>query len=191
MSFQLKQIEPAWNRLNAVRRERDAISEDLDQYIEDKNALLLNSTNDITLLNQGKKQWQQYRANESVLYALFSWLPVVRTKRHYQMNFFLEETFGAKMVEFKGSLPEDIDAFIEGLISQASKEQVGYQKEIELAQDISRRESEASQRWRELTYSLGHSDADEVTLSKADELADTGIRFLRSYWQPITGKAAG
>ena len=188
MSFQLKQIEPAWNRLNAVRRERDAISEDLDQYIEDKNALLLNSTNDITLLNQGKKQWQQYRANESVLYALFSWLPVVRTKRHYQMNFFLEETFGAKMVEFKGSLPEDIDAFIEGLISQASKEQVGYQKEIELAQDISRRESEASQRWRELTYSLGHSDADEVTLSKADELADTGIRFpafllATHYWE--------
>lgn len=188
MSHQLKQIEPAWNRLNAVRRERDAISEDLGQYIQDKNALLLNSTNEIELLNQGKKQWQQYRANESVVYTLFSWLPVVRTKRHYQMNLFLDETFGVKMVAFKGALPEDIDAFIEGLISHASKEQAGFQQEIELALDVSRRENEASQCWRELTYSLGQTDEDELTLSRADELADTGIRFpafllATHYWE--------
>ncbi|HCP26779.1 MAG TPA: DNA helicase [Pantoea ananatis] len=188
MTAQLKQIELAWNRLNAVRRERDAISEDLGQYIQDKNDLLLNSTNEVALLNQGKKRWQQYRANESVIYALFSWLPVVRTKRHYQMNLFLDEAFGAKMTAFKGSLPVDIDAFIEGLISQSSKEQSGFQKEIELALDVFRRENEASQRWSELTYSLGHTDSDEVTLSRADELADTGIRFpafllSTHYWE--------
>lgn len=33
---QLKQIELAWDRLSCIRQERNAISEDLDQYIQDK-----------------------------------------------------------------------------------------------------------------------------------------------------------
>ncbi|KHN56834.1 DNA helicase [Dickeya fangzhongdai] len=185
---QLRQIEPAWERLNCIRQERCTISEDLDQYIQDKSTLLLNSTNKISLLIQGKKQWHQYRANESIAYAFFSWIPVVRTKRHYQMNLFLDATFGTKMASFQDTLPEGVDAYIDGLIAQEQKDQAEYQQQIDLAQDVSRRESEAAQRWRELTQSLGHTGEEELSLAGADELADTQIRFptfllATHYWE--------
>ena len=142
-SAQLKQIELAWENLNRIRQERSAICEDLDQYIQNKSTLLLDSTNEIASLTQGKKQWQQYRAGESMVYAFFSWLPAVRTKRHYQINLFLDETFGTRMAVFRGTAPEAIDAYIDDLIAQAKTEQDRYQQQIVLAQDVSRRESEA------------------------------------------------
>jgi len=188
LSAELEQIEPAWDNLNAIRQERCAISDDLEQYIQAKRTLLLNSTNEISLLTQGKKQWEQYRAGESIMFALFSWLPAVRTKRHYQMKLFLEATFGERMTAFQGTLPDGIDAFIEGLIAEALKEQAEYQQQIGLAEDISQRESEAAIRWREITHSLGSPGETELSLNEADQLADTRLRFpafllATHYWE--------
>lgn len=188
LSAELEQIEPAWDDLNAIRQERHAISDDLEQYIQDKRTLLLTSTNEISLLMQGKKQWEQYRAGESIMFALFSWLPAVRTKRHYQMKLFLEATFGERMTAFQGSQPDGIDAFIDGLIEQAHKEQAGYQQQIDLAEDISRRESEAAIRWLDIIHSLGNPGETELSLHEADELADTQLRFpafllATHYWE--------
>ncbi|CNK97020.1 AAA domain-containing protein [Yersinia alsatica] len=187
-SEQLKQINPAWDSLNRIREERTAISEDLDQYVQDKNTLLLGSTNEIAFLNQGKKQWQQYRADESMVYAFFSWLPAVRTKRHYKINLFLDEMFGARMAAFRGTAPEGIDAYIDDLVAQVKTEQDGYQQQIDLAQDVSRRESKATRYWHELTQSLGHTSEEELSLAGADELADMKIRFpafqlATHYWE--------
>lgn len=184
----LEQIEPAWGRLNAIRQERRAISDDLEQYLQDKRTLLLNSTNEILLLTQGKKQWQQYRAGESIMFALFSWLPAVRTKRQYQINLFLESTLGARMAAFQGSLPDGVDAFIDGLIAHALKEQAVYQQQIKLAEEISRREGKAALCWREITHSLGYAGEPELSLNEADELADTQLRFpafllATHYWE--------
>ncbi|WP_413731466.1 AAA domain-containing protein [Sodalis sp. RH20] len=187
-SAQLKQIDSAWYSLSRIRQERSAISEDLDQYIQDKSTLLLDRTNEIALLTLGKKQWQQYRAGESMMYAFFSWIPAVRTKRHYQINLFLDTTFGTRMAGFQGIAPEGIDAYIDGLIAQTQKEQGEYQQQIDLAQDVSRRESAAVKHWRQLTGALGHSGEEELGLAGADELADTQIRFpafllATHYWE--------
>ncbi len=187
-SAQLKQIETAWHSLNRIQQERNAISEDLDQYIQDKSRLLLDSTNEIALLTQGKKQWQQYRVGESMVYAFLFWIPAVRIKRHYQINLFLDATFGTRMAAFQGTAPEGIDTYIDGLIAQVKKEQGGYQQQIALAQDVSRRENEAVRRWHDLTRSLGHTGEDELDLAGADELADKQIRFpvfllATHYWE--------
>jgi len=188
LSAELEQIEPAWDNLNAIRRERRAISDDFEQYIQDKSTLLFNSKNEISLLTQGKKQWEQYRAGESIMFALFSWLPAVRTKRHYLMKLFLEAALGERMTAFLGSLPDGIDSCIDGLIAQALKEQAEYQQQIDLAEDIFRRESEAAIRWREITHSLGNPGEAELSLREADELADTQLRFpafllATHYWE--------
>ena len=185
---QLKQIEPAWNSLNRIRQERKAISEDLDQYIQDKSSLLLENTNEIAFLTLGKKQWQQYRADESMVYAFFSWIPAVRTKRYYKINLFLDATFGTRMAAFHGEVPENVDAYIDCLIIQAQKEQGEYQLQIDLAQDVSRRESEAARCWHDLNQSLGHVGEEELSLVVADALADTQIRFpafllATHYWE--------
>lgn len=187
-SAQLKQIEPAWDLLNRIRQERSAISEDINQYIQDKSTLLLGSTNEIAQLIQGKKQWQQYRASEPMVYTFFSWIPALRTKRHYQINLFLDATFGARMAAFQNIAPEGIDVYIDGLIADRQKEQVEYQQCIDLAHDVSRRECEAVQHWQDLSRSLGHTGEDELSLIGADELADTAIRFpafllATHYWE--------
>ncbi|UHM91689.1 AAA domain-containing protein [Rahnella victoriana] len=187
-SAQLNDIETAWECLNLIRQERNAISEDLDQYIQNKSTSLLDSTNEIAFLNQGKKQWQQYRSGESIVYAIFSLIPAVRTKRHYQINLFLDETFGTRMAAFQGTVPEGIDAYIDDIIALAQTEQNRYQQQIDLAQDVSRRESEATRYWHELTQSLGHTSEEELSLAGADELADMKIRFpafllATHYWE--------
>ena len=188
LDIQLKQIEPAWDRLKSIREERYAISENLEQYIKDKNTLLLACTDEISVLNQGVKGWQQYRANESMVYAFLSWIPFIRAKRHYQMRIFLDATFGSKVTAFQGVLPDDIDVFIDNVIAQALKNQAGYQQQIDLAHDILRRESEALQHWRDVTLTLGHAGADEISIEQADELADTQLRFpafllATHYWE--------
>ncbi|HAL9647204.1 TPA: DNA helicase [Escherichia coli] len=186
--MQLQQIEPAWRRLNDIRHEQRVISENLDQYLQDKNTLLLNIGNEISLLARGKKQWQQYRADESLMYAFLSWLPAVRAKRHYQINLFLDSTFGARMTAFQGNCSEDIDKFIDSLIAKAQQEQAACQQNINFAQDIARSEMEAAKQWRGLTYALGYRGDDELNLAGADELADTQIRFpafllATHYWE--------
>lgn len=185
---QLTHLEKAWDNLNHIRQERLAISEDLAQYIQDKSALLLNSTNDITQLTQGKKQWQQYRANESMVYAFFSWFPAIRTKRLYQISLFLDDTFGSKLAAYQGIVPEGVDAYIESLIAQEQKKQSDYQQHINRAQDVSQRESEAVRHWHDLTRSLGYTGEEELSFAGADELADTQIRFpafllATHYWE--------
>jgi len=185
---QLKQIEPAWESLNRIRQERSAMSENLEQYVQDKSTLLLDTTKEIALLTQSKRQWQQYRADEPIMYAFFSWIPAIRTKRHYQINLFLDVTFGTRMAAFKGIAPEGVDAYIDGLIVQAQKEQGEYQQCIDLAQDVARRESEAVHHWHILAQSLGHTGEEELSLAGVDELADTAVRFpafllATHYWE--------
>lgn len=187
-SEQLKQIKQAWDNLNRIREERNVISEDLDQYIQNKSTLLLGSTNEVAFLNQSKKQWQQYRAGEPMVYTFFSWIPAIRTKRHYQMNLFLDDTFGTRISLFRGTVPEGVDAYIDDLVVQAQTELDGYQQQIDLAQDVSRRESEATRYWHELAQSLGHTSEEELNLAGADELADMKIRFpafllATHYWE--------
>lgn len=187
-AMQLKKIEPAWEKLNGIRQERNAIGNDLEEYIQQKSALVQGCLDEIALLNQGKKQWQQYRAGESMVYVFFSWLSPVQTKRLYQMNLFLDETFGSRMAGFQGQIPEGIEGFIAGLIAQAEKAQGEYQQQIDLAEAIRQRESEALGDWQDLVRSLGHSGEEELSLADADDLADTHIRFpafllATHYWE--------
>lgn len=187
-SVRLKQIEDAWECLRRVRQERDAISVDLESYIQEKSQLLLDSDNDIEVLNQGKKRWQHYRAHESLIFTLFFWIPAIRMKRSYQISLVLDEAFGNRMADFQGRVPEDIDAFIGSNLAKAQLEKEGYQQQLEHAQDISQREREATEYWYQMTQSLGHSSEEELSLAGADELADTQIRFpaflvASHYWE--------
>lgn len=188
LSTQLKKIELVWGQLNTIRQERCSISENIIQYIKNKDTLRLSSKNEVSLLTQKKRQWQEYRANESMLYSLFSWIPAVRNKRHYKINLFLDATFGVRMAVYQGCLPDDIDGFVDCLITQALKEQDEYQHQIDLAQDVCRRENEVAIYWRELNRLLGYTGEDELNLTNADELADTQIRFpafllASHYWE--------
>lgn len=184
----LEQLEQAWEALTLVREERRAISGDLNSYIQQKNALLLGCNNELTHLTEGKKQWQHYRANESMVYAFFSWLPAVRNKRRYQIDLLLDNTFGSRMNAFEGLVPEDVDAYVDGLISQTQNAQRDLQQQIELAQDVAHRERKAAELWHALTKTLGYEGDVELSFAQADQRADTQIRFpafllATHYWE--------
>lgn len=185
---QLRYIEQTWHNLSLIRQQRNAISEDIEKYIQSNDALLNNCAKDIAHLSQGKTQWQQYCADESFIYAIFSWIPAVRTKRQYQRKLFLNATFGDNAAAFQGTEPESIDKHIDGLIDQAQKEHDGYQKLIKIAQDVCRREREALLQWHHVALGFGYTGEKEMSFAEADQFADTEIRFpafllATHYWE--------
>ncbi|CAK9883839.1 MAG: hypothetical protein XXXJIFNMEKO3_00213 [Candidatus Erwinia impunctatus] len=185
---QLEQIEQVWGNLQACRQQSAAISDDLEQYIGDKTALLLNSTQEVAQVTQGKKQWRKYRASESIMYTLISWIPAVRARRRYQMTVSLEETFPSQIASFTGVMPEEVDSWIEKCIDQAEKKQQDYQQQVAVAQTQLQQESEALQLWRNVIAILGHTGPRDADVARADELADTTLRFqafllATHYWE--------
>ncbi|HDW0497444.1 TPA: DNA2/NAM7 family helicase, partial [Escherichia coli] len=140
------------------------------------------------LLKSAKTEWKKYRAGESLIYSLFSWLPAVRNKRQYQIQLFLEDKLGALIAGNQWSDPETIERNIDGLLNSAEREQTTYRKQIDSAHEIVLKEQQAVQEWQRLTLDLGYEGDEELSFSQADELADTQIRFpafllTTHYWE--------
>lgn len=135
-----------------------------------------------------KTEWKKYRAGESLIYSLFSWLPAVRSKRQYQIQLFLEDKLGALIAGNQWSDPETIERNIDGLLNSAEREQTTYRQQIDSAHEIVLKEQQAVQEWQRLAFDLGYEGDEELSFSQADELADTQIRFpafllTTHYWE--------
>ncbi|HFS3678642.1 TPA: AAA domain-containing protein, partial [Escherichia coli] len=131
---------------------------------------------------------KKYRAGESLIYSLFSWLPAVRNKRQNQIQLFLEDKLGALIAGNQWSDPETIERNIDGLLNSAECEQTTYRKQIDSAHEIVLKEQQAVQEWQRLTLDLGYEGDEELSFSQADELADTQIRYpafllTTHYWE--------
>ncbi|HGX9056399.1 TPA: AAA domain-containing protein, partial [Escherichia coli] len=142
----------------------------------------------VTLLKSAKTEWKKYRAGESLIYSLFSWLPAVRSKRQYQIQLFLEDKLGALISGNQWSDPETIERNIDGLLNSAECEQTTYRQQIDSAHEIVLKEQQAVQEWQRLALDLGYEGDEELSFSQADELADTQIRFpafllTTHYWE--------
>ncbi|HAO7514306.1 TPA: DNA helicase, partial [Escherichia coli] len=140
------------------------------------------------LLKSAKTEWKKYRAGESLIYSLFSWLPAVRSKRQYQIQLFLEDKLGALIAGNQWSDPETIERNIDGLLNSAEREQTTYRQQIDSAHEIVLKEQQAVQEWQRLAFDLGYEGDEELSFSQADELADTQIRFpafllTTHYWE--------
>nr|MDN0982629.1 DNA helicase [Escherichia coli] len=152
------------------------------------NKLLSGQEQKVTLLKSAKTEWKKYRAGESLIYSLFSWLPAVRNKRQYQIQLFLEDKLGALIAGNQWSDPETIERNIDGLLNSAEREQTTYRQQIDSAHEIVLKEQQAVQEWQRLAFDLGYEGDEELSFSQADELADTQIRFpafllTTHYWE--------
>ncbi|HBA6133296.1 TPA: DNA helicase, partial [Escherichia coli] len=161
---------------------------DIEQYLDNLNKLLSGQEQKVTLLKSAKTEWKKYRAGESLIYSLFSWLPAVRSKRQYQIQLFLEDKLGALIAGNQWSDPETIERNIDGLLNSAEREQTTYRQQIDSAHEIVLKELQAVQEWQRLAFDLGYEGDEELSFSQADELADTQIRFpafllTTHYWE--------
>ncbi|EFB3795499.1 DNA helicase [Escherichia coli] len=187
-SEQLIRLNATWQTLSQVRAARELIANDIEQYLDNLNKLLSGQEQKITLLKSAKTEWKKYRAGESLIYSLFSWLPVVRSKRQYQIQLFLEDKLGALIAGNQWSDPETIERNIDGLLNSAEREQTTYRQQIDSAHEIILKEQQAVQEWQRLALNLGYEGDEELSFSQADELADTQIRFpafllTTHYWE--------
>ncbi|MEF8351209.1 AAA domain-containing protein, partial [Escherichia coli] len=170
------------------RAARELIANDIEQYLDNLNKLLSGQEQKVTLLKSAKTEWKKYRAGESLIYSLFSWLPAVRSKRQYQIQLFLEDKLGALIAGNQWSDPETIERNIDGLLNSAEREQTTYRQQIDSAHEIVLKEQQAVQEWQRLAFDLGYEGDEELSFSQADELADTQIRFpafllTTHYWE--------
>ena len=187
-SEQLIRLNATWQTLSQVRAARELIADNIEQYLDNLNKLLSGQEQKVTLLKCAKTEWKKYRAGESLIYSLFSWLPAVRNKRQYQIQLFLEDKLGALIAGNQWSDPETIERNIDGLLNSAEREQTTYRKQIDSAHEIVLKEQQAVQEWQRLTLDLGYEGDEELSFSQADELADTQIRFpafllTTHYWE--------
>ncbi|EPL1118264.1 TPA: ATP-binding protein [Citrobacter freundii] len=187
-SEQLVRLNATWQTLSQVRAARELIANDIEQYLDNLNKLLSGQEQKVTLLKSAKTEWKKYRAGESLIYSLFSWLPAVRSKRQYQIQLFLEDKLGALIAGNQWSDPETIERNIDGLLNSAEREQTTYRQQIDSAHKIVLKEQQAAQEWQRLALDLGHESDEELSFSQADELADTQIRFpafllTTHYWE--------
>ncbi|HCN1811394.1 TPA: DNA2/NAM7 family helicase, partial [Escherichia coli] len=187
-SEQLIRLNATWQTLSQVRAARELIANDIEQYLDNLNKLLSGQEQKITLLESAKTEWKKYRAGESLIYSLFSWLPAVRSKRQYQIQLFLEDKLGALIAGNQWSDPETIERNIDGLLNSAEREQTTYRQQIDSAHEIILKEQQAVQEWQRLALDLGYEGGEELSFSQADELADTQIRFpafllTTHYWE--------
>lgn len=187
-SKQLVRLNATWQTLSQVRAARELIANDIEQYLDNLNKLLSGQEQKVTQLKSAKVEWKKYRASESLIYSLFSWLPAVRSKRQYQIQLFLEDKLGALIAGNQWSDPETIERNIDGLLNSAEREQTTYRQQIDSAHEIVLKEQQAAQEWQRLALDLGHESDGELSFSQADELADTQIRFpafllTTHYWE--------
>lgn len=187
-SEQLIRLNATWQKLSQIRAARELIANDIEQYLNNLNKLLSGQEQKITLLKSAKTEWKKYRAGESLIYSLFSWLPAVRSKRQYQIQLFLEDKLGALIAGNQWSDPETIERNIDGLLNSAEREQTTYRQQIDSAHEIILKEQQAVQEWQRLALDLGYEGDEELSFSQADELADTQIRFpafllTTHYWE--------
>ncbi|HGF4530957.1 TPA: AAA domain-containing protein [Escherichia coli] len=187
-SEQLIRLNATWQTLSQIRAARELIANDIEQYLDNLNKLLSGQEQKVTLLKSAKTEWKKYRAGESLIYSLFSWLPAVRNKRQYQIQLFLEDKLGALIAGNQWSDPETIERNIDGLLNSAEREQTTYRQQIDSAHEIILKEQQAVQEWQRLALDLGYEGDEELSFSQADELADTQIRFpafllTTHYWE--------
>ncbi|OXW56606.1 AAA domain-containing protein, partial [Shigella flexneri] len=187
-SEQLIRLNATWQTLSQIRAARELIANDIEQYLDNLNKLLSGQEQKVTLLKSAKTEWKKYRAGESLIYSLFSWLPAVRNKRQYQIQLFLEDKLGALIAGNQWSDPETIERNIDGLLNSAEREQTTYRQQIDSAHEIVLKEQQAVQEWQRLAFDLGYEGDEELSFSQADELADTQIRFpafllTTHYWE--------
>lgn len=185
---QLKTLKATWQVLSLARQQRAAIADDIEQYLADKTQLLSAQADEIETLTSTKAAWHDYRAKESLIYSLFSWIPAIRSKRFYMIKQHLEPTLQRSMEGSEWADPNGIESTVKTLLDAAESAHGEYQQQINVAQQAVLEESRAAQAWRDHIRELGYTGEDEPSFAQADELADTQIRFpafllTTHYWE--------
>lgn len=186
----LASIERAWQSLSNIRQKIKQHPGESPTQIKAKYEQQLQT--DETAKNTWQnleESWQQYLANESIWYAIFSWIPPVAKKRLLKANLYLKRIWPAEQSQQQWQTVDSISRFIENKID--SMEQ-SIQKNKKVLQEVENLLSTLKKYlgdWKAALLPLGITDnAETITLAQVDSIADTKIRFkifllTTHYWE--------
>lgn len=182
-------IEAAWHRWVEAREQvQDELGDDPRARLESRRQLVISLEVEQHASAVLAEQWDEYRGGESIVLALFAWLPAVAEKRLLLARQWLRRFWPEENPDQWQGLPE-IDIAIKERVRQASdclKEQ-----NRRLAQGKRALESEqlAESAWKAALAVLGvEDDGKELSLDEVDTLADTLLRcrifsLATHYWE--------
>jgi hypothetical protein len=105
---------------------------------------LLDSKNEIAFLNQGKNNGSNIVRVSRLCMRSSPGFPQSVLSATTRLTSSWTRRLAQEWPRSRVPQPEGIDAYIDGLVAQVQTERDGYQQQIDLAQDVSRRESEAT-----------------------------------------------
>ncbi|MBS9443785.1 DNA helicase [Photorhabdus heterorhabditis] len=185
----LSTLQQSWQKLCQIREKvSQVIGIDPESYIEKKTVIISLLRKHINALKAISDRWLEYRANEPLLYSLFSWFSVVKSKRNFRIQLLLKKLWPEEISQPKWTDINEITKLIDDIITQKQKECNEHQCQLDTAQHIIELEKQAAQDWRKATQVLDYIGDTEPDFSYADELADTQIRFTiflltTHYWE--------
>ena len=122
-------------------------------------------------------QWQEFQANESLVLALFSFLPPVARKRRLQRQLFINRTFNAALLEqISKNSQQDLEQALQEQVATYQQSLTNKQSLLVRSQNMMNEKSEAEQEWQIQVQRIA-PDIESTCISDVDNILDTRLRF--------------
>ncbi|CAG9229828.1 DNA helicase [Paraburkholderia caribensis] len=152
------------------------------QYASAQKAVVLN-------WKAVKDGWESYRANESFLYAFFSWLPPVATKRFRQARERLKTLVTNEPYESLGGTLEAIEKSIGCRLETSIRTCEDAERAVKRGETLLSTQDKASTVFGDAARGVGVTgDLEHLSIEQCDAVADTELRFqifmlTTHYWE--------
>ena len=189
----LRVLESTWKNLESARNEvLEELGNDACAELENRKGKKASLEEKLTAFRKLSEDWDGYRAQESIFYALFSWLPPVAKKRLLVAQQFLKTVWptSSSSDDLRSwNVFDEIEPAIKSRIEEFFTEKEDQSSLVERGERLLQQEHECLQKWVEAIECLPIStDPKEMSLADCDRLADTSIRFqifllTTHYWE--------
>lgn len=186
----LKSIENAWPALTVVRKAvRAELGDDPDSGLADRRQQLAMTEDEKHAFGKLKEGWEDYLAQESIFYSLFSWLAPVAKKRMRLARLFLKDAWPPSRSQDEWQSIEQIEARIKAIVNQLDHMLEEQKIRLQRAEDLLQLGKERLADWRSALTPLGMMEsAEHLSLAECDAIVDTRIRFTifllaTHYWE--------
>lgn len=186
----LRTIEIAWKDLERARESvRTALGADPAAEMAARLHESERLETQASACNVLRGQWEEYCARESILYALFAWLPPVAKKRLRMARVFLKEVWPEGLAQEPWNRFEQIEPALDLLGSRLRAALARQRHLVRQAESVLENQRRCEQRWSSATEPLLTSPTSTpLDLAQADALADRRIRFTiflltTHYWE--------
>ncbi|RQH00133.1 helicase [Paraburkholderia dinghuensis] len=182
--------EASWHALCTAKAESIAeLGEDPSNVMEVRNLLADGLNAAVQQWTMAKDGWESYRANESLFYSFFSWLPPVAAKRLRQAREYLKTILKDESSESLGATLPDIEKSIGDRLDVQARSRDSAVRAVKRGEGVLSAQAEALSGFDKAARSVGVSgDIEPLSLEQCDQSADTKLRFqifllTTHYWE--------